>query len=59
MNFSWNLQLHAEAGKGQFEMAIGHKACCIAADNLIFARETIRAVVRRHGILATFIPKWV
>ncbi|KAK4765798.1 hypothetical protein SAY87_007440 [Trapa incisa] len=51
-------QLHAEAGKGQFELVLGHKTCFMAADNLIFARETIRSVVRRHGILATFLPKY-
>ncbi|OWM82462.1 hypothetical protein CDL15_Pgr002036 [Punica granatum] len=51
-------QLHAEAGNGQFEMALGHKACHLAADNLIFARETIKAIMRRHGILATFVPKY-
>ncbi|WRX23496.1 Amidohydrolase-related - like 5 [Theobroma cacao] len=37
-------QLHAEAGKGQFEMALGHTACTYAADNLIFTREVVRAV---------------
>ncbi|XP_059462719.1 protein fluG [Corylus avellana] len=51
-------QLHAEAGKGQFEMALGHTACTYAADNLIFTREVIRAVARKRGLLATFMPKY-
>ncbi|XP_059667554.1 protein fluG isoform X2 [Cornus florida] len=51
-------QVHAEAGKGQFEMALGHTACANAADNLIFTREVIRAVARKHGLLATFVPKY-
>ncbi|XP_052173846.1 protein fluG [Diospyros lotus] len=51
-------QLHAEAGKGQFEMATGYVACNRAADNLIFTREVIRAVARKHGLLATFVPKY-
>ncbi|KNA07938.1 hypothetical protein SOVF_167260 [Spinacia oleracea] len=51
-------QVHAEAGKGQFEMALGHTVCTRAADNLIFAREAIRAVARKHGLLATFAPKY-
>ncbi|KAI4371324.1 hypothetical protein MLD38_019572 [Melastoma candidum] len=51
-------QLHAEAGKGQFEVALGHKTAGTAADNVIFAREAIKAVVRRHGLLATFVPKY-
>lgn len=51
-------QLHAEAGKGQFEMALGYIACTHAADNLVFTREVIRAVARKHGLLATFVPKY-
>ncbi|XP_074276487.1 protein fluG [Silene latifolia] len=51
-------QLHAEAGKGQFEMALGHTICTKAADNLVFAREAIRAVARKHGLLATLTPKY-
>ncbi|EXB75910.1 Protein fluG [Morus notabilis] len=51
-------QLHAEAGKGQFELALGHATCTHAADNLIFTREVIRAIARKHGLLATFMPKY-
>ncbi|KAF2289848.1 hypothetical protein GH714_038901 [Hevea brasiliensis] len=51
-------QLHAEAGKGQFEVALGHTACTCSADNLVFAREVIRAIARKHGLLATFVPKY-
>lgn len=51
-------QLHAESGKGQFELALGHKVCTLAADSLIFVREAIRAVARKHGLLATFVPKY-
>ncbi|KAJ6746740.1 hypothetical protein OIU74_029245 [Salix koriyanagi] len=50
-------QLHAEAGKGQFELAIGHTTCPLSADNLIYTREVIRAIARKHGLLATFVPK--
>jgi glutamine synthetase len=51
-------QLHAESGKGQFEIALGYTNCSTAADRLIFAREVIRSVVRKHGLLATLIPKY-
>ncbi|RWR93822.1 Amidohydrolase 2 [Cinnamomum micranthum f. kanehirae] len=51
-------QLHAESGNGQFEIALGHTICTRAADNLIFAREVIRAVARKHGLLATFVPNY-
>ncbi|KAG0486133.1 hypothetical protein HPP92_008228 [Vanilla planifolia] len=51
-------QLHAEAGKGQFEIALQHLCCTSAADNLIYTRETIRAIARKHGLVATFVPKY-
>lgn len=51
-------QLHAESGKGQFEFAFGHTACLNAADNLVYTREVIRATARKHGLLATFMPKY-
>lgn len=40
-------------------MALGHTACTHAADNLIFSREAIKAIARKHGLLATFVPKYV
>ncbi|KAK4345752.1 hypothetical protein RND71_035928 [Anisodus tanguticus] len=51
-------QLHAEAGKGQFEIALRYTDLFRAADSLIFAREVIRAVARKYGLLATFVPKY-
>ncbi|KAL0907986.1 hypothetical protein M5K25_022446 [Dendrobium thyrsiflorum] len=51
-------QIHAEAGKGQFEIALGHSCCTSAADNLIYTRETIKSIARKHGLLATFVPKY-
>ncbi|MBA0792803.1 hypothetical protein Gohar_017271 [Gossypium harknessii] len=52
------MQLHAEAGKGQFEIALAHTACTYAADSLIFAREAVRAVANKQGLLATSVPKY-
>ncbi|XP_020588866.1 protein fluG [Phalaenopsis equestris] len=51
-------QLHAEAGNGQFEISLGHSSCTSAADNLVFTRETIRSTARKHGLRATFLPKY-
>ncbi|KAK2401154.1 type-1 glutamine synthetase [Trifolium repens] len=51
-------QIHAEAGKGQFELVLGHTICTKAADNLVYTRETIRSIARKHGLLATFVPKY-
>ncbi|XP_040957898.1 serine/threonine-protein phosphatase 6 regulatory ankyrin repeat subunit C [Gossypium hirsutum] len=50
-------QMHAEAGNGQYEMALGYTACTYAADNLIFTREVVKAIANKHGLLATFVPK--
>ncbi|KAM0854833.1 hypothetical protein ACQ4PT_050204 [Festuca glaucescens] len=50
-------QLHAEAGKGQFEVALKYVLCTLAADNLIYAREIIKSVARKHELIATFLPK--
>ncbi|KAF7818658.1 protein fluG [Senna tora] len=51
-------QIHAEAGNGQFEVILGYTTCIKAADELIFTREVIRAIARKHGLLATFMPKY-
>ncbi|AES69849.2 glutamate-ammonia ligase-like protein [Medicago truncatula] len=51
-------QLHVETGKGQFELVLGHTICTKAADNLVYTREAVRAIARKHGLLATFIPKY-
>ncbi|KAL4573425.1 hypothetical protein LXL04_020230 [Taraxacum kok-saghyz] len=51
-------QLHPEAGNGQFEVVLRYTTCTNAADNLIYAREVIRSVARKHGLLATFMPKY-
>ncbi|XP_071714777.1 protein fluG-like [Rutidosis leptorrhynchoides] len=51
-------QLHAESGNGQFEIALRYTNCLDAANNLIYAREVIRSVSRKHGLLATFMPKF-
>ncbi|CAN6460666.1 unnamed protein product [Victoria cruziana] len=51
-------QIHAEAGNGQFEVSLGHTHCARAADDLILTREAIRSIVRKHGFLATFLPKF-
>ncbi|ESW16388.1 hypothetical protein PHAVU_007G152500 [Phaseolus vulgaris] len=51
-------QIHGEAAKGQFEVVLKYSICTKAADNLIFTREVVRAIARKHGLLATFIPKY-
>jgi glutamine synthetase len=49
--------IYAESGPGQFEMPIRYAEALRAADNQIIFRETVRAVARRHGLIASFVPK--
>lgn len=52
-----NMQLHKEAGKGQFEIGLEYTDCFGAADRLIYTREVIRTVGRKFGYHPTFLPK--
>lgn len=46
-----------ELGPGQQEIPVHHAPALRAADNQIVFRETVRGVVRAHGLWATFAPK--
>lgn len=50
--------VHAESAPGQIEVTTGPASPVVAADNLILTREAIAAVAKKHGLLATFIPKY-
>lgn len=48
--------VHAECGRGQYEIVLN---CCDvmqAVENVIIAREAVKAVARKHGLHATFAP---
>nr|XP_016463349.1 PREDICTED: glutamine synthetase-like [Nicotiana tabacum] len=51
-------QLHSEAGKGQFEIVLGYTDCRRAANNLIITHEIIKGIARKHGLLASFMPRY-
>nr|XP_010320459.1 protein fluG-like [Solanum lycopersicum] len=51
-------QLHPEAGKGQFEIVLGYIDCGRAANNLISTDEVIKGIARKHGLLASFTPRY-
>ncbi|KAH0780381.1 hypothetical protein KY290_006808 [Solanum tuberosum] len=51
-------QVHAETGKGQFEVVLGYAEASTAIASLIYAREVIKSVARQHGHMATFVPKY-
>jgi glutamine synthetase len=50
-------QVSPEYGPGQFEINIRHAAPLKAADDLTTTKETLRALARRAGLIATFMPK--
>ena len=50
-------QYYPELGWGQQELSIGHAPALRAADNHVHYRETVRGVVQRHGLGASFAPK--
>lgn len=49
--------VYPEAGPGQFELPIRYADALRAADHQIVFRETVRAVARQHGLIASFVPK--
>ena len=51
------LQLHGEAGSGQFEVSFAARDPLATADGNVLARMVLSAAARRHGALASFSPK--
>ncbi|MFM9107337.1 MAG: glutamine synthetase family protein [Chloroflexota bacterium] len=51
-------QVAAEWAPGQFEVNLKHDAPMRAADNLVTTKDVVRAIARRHGLVATFMPKF-
>ncbi|WP_338202007.1 glutamine synthetase family protein [Candidatus Nephthysia bennettiae] len=50
-------QYYPELGWGQQELSIGHHPALHAADAQVLYRETVRGVVRNHGLYCSFAPK--
>jgi len=50
-------QFYPELGHGQQELSIRHATALRAADNHIRYRDTVRAVARKHGFIASLAPK--
>lgn len=50
-------QFYPELGHGQQELSIRHAPALRAADNHIRYRDTVRAVAREHGFVASLAPK--
>lgn len=50
--------IHSESGPGQVEVVLKYKPDVLEiADNVVLARETIRACARAHYMRALFLPK--
>lgn len=49
-------QIHAESAPGQLEISLWHRDPVAAADAIVTARQTIRAVARKHALIASFLP---
>ena len=50
-------QYYPESGPGQQEITIRYSSALQACDNQIVFRETVRAVARKYGLVASFLPK--
>jgi len=50
-------QFYPELGHGQQELTIRHAVALRAADNHVRYRDTVRAVARKHGFVASLAPK--
>lgn len=48
---------HVEGGGGQLEVDLAAEMGVKVADDFIFFRDTVRQVARRHGWIASFMPK--
>ncbi len=50
-------QYYPESGPGQQELSVRYTHALAAADQQLAFRETTRAIARRHGLQASFLPK--
>src|SRR4029077_2570263 len=51
------VQIGTEYGPGQLEINLHHEPAMKAADDLVTFRETVRALTRDAGLVASFMPK--
>jgi glutamine synthetase len=48
---------HVEGGQGQLEFDIKHHEGMRPADDIVYFRDATKAVARKHGCIASFMPK--
>jgi glutamine synthetase len=51
------IQIGTEYGAGQLEINLHHETPMKAADDLVTFRETVKAIARDLGVVASFMPK--
>lgn len=52
------LHAHGESANGQFEIITSHGDVLIQADQFLIRKEIIQHVARKHGLYASFLPKY-
>jgi glutamine synthetase len=51
------VKAHVEGGKGQLEVDLSPQVGLRAADAFIYFKDTAKAIARKHGLIASFMPK--
>jgi glutamine synthetase len=51
------VNVHAEAGAGQYELDLAAMAPVTAADSIVLAKAVLREVAGERGLIATFMPR--
>ena len=52
------IHAHGESAHGQFEFITGHGNIVTQADGYLIRKEIIQHVANKHGLFATFLPKY-
>jgi glutamine synthetase len=52
------LHVHGESADGQFEIVTGHGDVLAQADEFLIRKELIQHVAGKHGLYASFLPKY-
>lgn len=50
-------KIHHEVAPGQYEVVLGHSDPLHLADRIVYTRNLIKTLARKHKMLATFMPK--
>jgi glutamine synthetase len=48
---------HIEGGHAQLEVDVAYEDALRTADEIVYFKDAVRTIVRKHGLLASFMPK--